>query len=407
MKYSRQIIYPIKYFLLIKNFLFQKDIKKTKEDFFLKIKKILNYECNFFFIGRARMGIYLLVNLFLDTKRPKVVMSPFTIPDVVNMVICAGGVPVFVDFVRKTTFLNLDQLEIFFKKGQCSILILTHYNINEKNYLIIRNLCTKYNIKLVEDCAISIGGKSNGVKIGTLCDGAIYSFSSFKFLNFFWGGVVYIKNNKLFEQVNNLTQSWKTLSFRDYLSPIISCLKFDFLTSSLIFNYFTFVFLQINLYKKKNLVNKQYADFKVGELDNTYYTLPSEVFYNELSRKIDNFYYFQEKRVKNSLIYYNLLRKFSIPHNISEDSIINSSCYNYLIYSENKKDLRVKLAKLGFDTGFSMYQNSHKFPSFSKFEGYSNEVDNLIDNSIVLPTHYLITEDYAEQLSRAILSNYP
>ena len=95
-------------------------------------------------------------------------MSPFTIPDVVNMVICAGGVPVFVDFVRKTTFLNLDQLEIFFKKGQCSILILTHYNINEKNYLIIRNLCTKYNIKLVEDCAISIGGKSNGVKIEPL-----------------------------------------------------------------------------------------------------------------------------------------------------------------------------------------------------------------------------------------------
>ena len=64
------------------------------------------------------------------------------------------------------------------------------------------------------------------------------------------------------------------------------------------------------------------------------------------------------------------------------------------------------MAKLGFDTGYSMYQNSHKFPSYSQFEGYSNEVDNLIENSIVLPTHYLITEDYAEKLSRAILSNY-
>ena len=31
-----------------------------------------------------------------------------TIPDVVNMVICAGGVPVFVDFEKKTTFLNFD-----------------------------------------------------------------------------------------------------------------------------------------------------------------------------------------------------------------------------------------------------------------------------------------------------------
>ena len=332
MKYSRQIIYPNNYCLIFKDFYKKKIINLAKDNLIKKIISILNYKSNFFFIGRARTGIYLLVKIFLEKKRPKVAMSPFTIPDVVNMVICAGGVPVFVDFEKKTTFLNFDQLETFFKKSQCSILILTHYNINEKNYLTIKNLCIKYNIKLVEDCAISIGGKSNGVKIGTLCDGAIYSFSSFKFLNFFWGGMVYIKNNQLFEHANNLTQYWKTLSFRDYLSPIISCLKFDFLTSSLIFNYFTFIFLQINLHKKKNLVNKQYADFKVGQLDKTYLSLPSEVFYNELLRKIDNFYYFQEKRVKNSLTYYNLLSKFSIPYNISEELIINSSCYNYLIY---------------------------------------------------------------------------
>jgi perosamine synthetase len=405
-KYSRQIIYPNNYFLIFKNFVEKNTTNTLKEILLKKIPKIFNYTNNYIFIGRARTGIFLLVKIFLKAKKPKVAMSPFTIPDVVNMVICAGGVPVFVDFEKKTTFLNLDQLEIIFKKNECSILILTHYNINEKNYLNIKNLCTNYNIKLVEDCAIAAGGASNGIKIGTLCDGAIYSFSSFKFLNFFWGGMVYIKNNQLFEQVNSLTKSWKTLSFIDYLSPIISSLKFDFLTSRLIFNYFTFNLLQINLHKSKNLVNKQYADFEVGKLNKTYFTLPSEVFYSELSRKIDNFYSFQEKRVKSSLIYYNLLSKFSVPYNISEDLIINSSCYNYLIYSENKKALRVKLAKLGFDTGFSMYQNSHKFPNYSQFDGYSDEVDNLIENSIVLPTHYLITEKYAEQLSQAILSNY-
>ncbi len=406
MKHSRQIIYPNNYFLIFKDF-FKKNIEtSTKENLLKKISKILNYKNNFIFLGRARTGIFLLVKIFLETKRPKVLMSPFTIPDVVNMVICAGGIPVFIDFQKKTTFLNLDQLESFLKKNQCSILILTHYNINENNYLVIKNLCTNYNIKLIEDCAISIGGSSNALNVGSLCDGAVYSFSSFKFLNFFWGGLIYVKNNRHFEKIQQLTKHWKTLSFRDYLSPIISCLKFDFLTSSMIFNYFTFNLLQINLYKKKNLLNKRYADFEVGKLNQTYFTLPSEVFYNELSRKIDNFYSFQESRVKNSLIYLNSLSKFSIPYNISEDLIVNSSCYNYLIYSENKNDLRIKLAKKGFDTGFSMYQNSHKFISYSQFEGYSDEVENLIENSIVLPTHYLITEKYAEQLSQAILSNY-
>jgi dTDP-4-amino-4,6-dideoxygalactose transaminase len=406
MKHSRQIIYPINYFLIFKDF-FKKNKNSVKEILLKKITKILHYKNNCFFVGRARSGIYLLVKFFLEFNRPKVAMSPFTIPDVVNMVICAGGIPVFVDFEKKTTFLNVNQLEFFFKKNDCSILILTHYNINEKNYLVIKNLCTKYNVKLIEDCAISMGGKSNEVvNIGSLCDGAVYSFSSFKFLNFFWGGLVYLKDDMDFDKIKYITKSWKFLSFKDYLPSVISCIKFDIFTSNYIFNYFTFNVLQTTLNKNQNLVNKQYADFEVGKLDHTYFTLPSEVFYNELFRKIDNFYFFQEKRLKNSLIYYNLLSKFSIPYNISEELIINSSCYNYLIYSENKKNLRVKLAKLGFDTGFSMYQNSHKFPRFSKFEGYSNEVDNLIDNSIVLPTHYLITENYARQLSQAVLSNY-
>jgi len=405
-KYSRQIIYPNNYFLIFKDFL-KKNKSSIKKDLLLKIFKILNYKNNLIFIGRARAGIYLLVKIFLDIKRPKVLMSPFTIPDVINMVICAGGIPIFVDFEQKTTFLDINQIEFFFKKKDCSTLLLTHYNINEKNYLIIKNLCTKYNVKLIEDCAISMGGKSNKeTNIGSLCDGAVYSFSSFKFLNFFWGGLVYVKHDEDFQKINYITKYWKTLSFRDYLSPIISCMKFDFATSGLIFNFFTFNFLQTNLNKNQNLINKQYADFEVGKLDSTYFTLPSEVFYQELFRKIDNFFFYQEKRVNNSLIYHNYLSKISIPYDITKNLINNSSCYNYLIYSENKKALRVKLAKLGFDTGFSMYQNSHKFPSYAKFEGYSNEVDNLIENSIVLPTHYLITEKYAEQLSQAILSNY-
>jgi perosamine synthetase len=406
MKFSRQVIYPVNYFSILKDFIISKNNILTKDKLLDSVMKILNYKKNCLFIGRARTGIFLAIKIFIDNNRPKVIMSPFTIPDVVNMVICAGGIPVFVDFEKKTTFVNINQLKSFFSENKSSIFILTHYNINEKNYKIIRNLCDQYNIKLIEDCAISMGGKSNAENIGSLCDLAIYSFSSFKFINFFFGGLIYVKDDKIFKKIQNLIKSWKLLSFKDYLLPLINCLKFDLATSRLIFSSFVFNFLKINQNKKKNLVEKKYTDFEIGNLNRTYYSLPSEVFYHELSRKIDNFYSFQKTRVKNSLIYFNLLSKFSVPYNISENLIINSSCYNYLIYSKNKTDLRIKLAKLGFDTGFSMYQNSHKFPSYSQFEGYSNEVDNLIDNTIVLPTHYLITEKYAEQLSKAILSNY-
>jgi hypothetical protein len=47
---------------------------------------------------QARVGIHLaLKSLIRRSGRRKVILSPYTIYDVVNMVISAGGIPVFVD----------------------------------------------------------------------------------------------------------------------------------------------------------------------------------------------------------------------------------------------------------------------------------------------------------------------
>src|SRR3954470_7659793 len=47
----------------------------------------------------ARVGIYFAVKALIKPSQ-KVIMSPYTIADVVNMVICAGGNPVFADIER-------------------------------------------------------------------------------------------------------------------------------------------------------------------------------------------------------------------------------------------------------------------------------------------------------------------
>src|SRR4051812_2612071 len=44
----------------------------------------------------ARTGIYLALKCLIRPGQ-KVILSPYTIAEVVNMVICAGGVPVFAD----------------------------------------------------------------------------------------------------------------------------------------------------------------------------------------------------------------------------------------------------------------------------------------------------------------------
>jgi dTDP-4-amino-4,6-dideoxygalactose transaminase len=61
-------------------------------------------------VGRARAGIYLLARHAVRSERPRVLMSPFTIPDVVNMVALAGAEPVFYDFEPSSTACSLASL---------------------------------------------------------------------------------------------------------------------------------------------------------------------------------------------------------------------------------------------------------------------------------------------------------
>src|SRR5580700_1237768 len=50
---------------------------------------------------QARMGIYYAMKQLVKPGQ-KVVLSPYTIADVINMVICAGARPVFCDIERET-----------------------------------------------------------------------------------------------------------------------------------------------------------------------------------------------------------------------------------------------------------------------------------------------------------------
>ena len=396
----KQIINKIFYGKIFYNFLFNKKFEKY-DLLFKKLKNILELNENIIFLGRARTGIYLAVKQFLNKEKPKVLMSPFTIPDVINMVKCAGGTPFFLDFDAYSTFINIEELNQVLEKKECSVMILTHYNINEKNYERISNLCKKYDVSLVEDCAISLGGKANNLPVGKLSDAAIFSFSAFKFLNFFYGGLIVFKKESNYEKIKNEIKNWKKLSFIDYLEPIINTLKFQILTSKLFYTLISKIFYLFFFNFTSN--KKKYISFEFDKMNESYFKLPADPFYFEINKKIDFFRSLQDHRRKISKIYLEKLNTITIPNNLSIDEIDNSSCYNYIVIVKNKLALRKKLASEGIDLGFSMYPNCHLNKQYENIKGKSYNVNFLVNNSIFLPTHHLINESYARKISEKIL----
>ena len=76
-------------------------------------------------VPMARVGIYLTVKALIRPGQ-KVVMSPYTIADVVNMVVCAGGVPVFADVEPNTCNIAAEQVERLVD-ADTGLVLATHF----------------------------------------------------------------------------------------------------------------------------------------------------------------------------------------------------------------------------------------------------------------------------------------
>jgi dTDP-4-amino-4,6-dideoxygalactose transaminase len=145
----KQIIYPINY---IKIFFSIFSINNPTISFLKKIRKIIYYKNkNFFLLGRARSGIFIAVKESISIEKRIILLSPFTIPDVVNLVLKSGGIPKFFDYKKETLDIcNFSLLDLVYKhKTKIAAIIITHYQFNQINYKKIYSICKKKNISYI------------------------------------------------------------------------------------------------------------------------------------------------------------------------------------------------------------------------------------------------------------------
>ena len=91
-------------------------------------------------VPMARVGIFLLVKHFLKKGRNEVILSPYTIADVINMVIAAGGKPVFADIDRKTCNIDESKINSLITENTC-LVMATHFYGKVCNFNKLRSFC--------------------------------------------------------------------------------------------------------------------------------------------------------------------------------------------------------------------------------------------------------------------------
>jgi len=377
------------YFKVLLSFIFNQG-KEYKKIFLQKLKDFLHTD-NLLVTSQGRVAAYNIFKVIISDKKNEILISPYTLTEVVNAILYAGGKPIYVEINLKTGL----PLEVDLDKKineKTAGLVLTHLFSNKKNILEFNKRYQK-KLVIIEDVAINFGAKIDQKKfLGTIFDYGFYSFGVMKNLCTFHGGAIFSRDKDMLNLIEENLK--KNIDYPIILSLklFFFCILIDVMYSKYIYNYFTHYILKLSL---KNLDRLMYP----GVYPKLPSIIPKHYYYkfqkNFAIAGIENLKVLNQKidqRIKNVKLYEKYLID-DLKLNIYDFYNINSFLEYPILLNKNKnKFLSEKLLAIGYDVRHTWYVNSARFIKMdSKFNNLVIS-DKLHESVLSLPTHNRINE---------------
>jgi dTDP-4-amino-4,6-dideoxygalactose transaminase len=118
-----------------------------------------------------------------------VLSNAFTLAPVPGAIDNAGGKPVLVEIDRNYC-VDLAHLETMMQQSQARFFMLSHMRGHIADMDAVVDLCARYAVTLIEDCAHTMGASWNGKKSGSFGKLACFSTQTYKHLNSGEGGLL-------------------------------------------------------------------------------------------------------------------------------------------------------------------------------------------------------------------------
>lgn len=175
-------------------------------------------------VSNATAGLHL-ASLCLLEKGDKVLTTPNSFLATSNSILYVGAIPIFVD-IKDDGNIDLDLCEEYLKKdSSIKAIYVVHFSGKMLNQDKLKYLKEKYNIKILEDCAHSIGSEfidsnNNIIKSAssTYSDCSILSFHPVKQLTTGEGGAITTNDKNLYEKLLKLRSHGMTRNSNDFVN---------------------------------------------------------------------------------------------------------------------------------------------------------------------------------------------
>ncbi|MDP2736807.1 MAG: aminotransferase class I/II-fold pyridoxal phosphate-dependent enzyme [bacterium] len=370
-----------------------------------KLREYFNVKHAYAF-DSGRSALYYGLKALGVGGNDEVLVQAYTCVVVINAIKFTGAKPIFIDIDDN---FNMDPASLEKRlSAKSKIIIIQHTFGQPANLTRLLEIAKKNNLKIIEDCAHSLGARYDHKLTGTFGQIGMLSFGSDKIISCARGGALITADDEIGNKIKNL--SWQ-LPRPKLLKTLQHLMHFPiFYIAKPIYHLIIGKFILI-LAKKLNIFNKIiYRKEKAGEQVNFYPAKLANGLAHILCRQIDEIEQLNTHRRNISKIYHQKINNFNInsPWRDNEINLENNACLRYPLLTKNPIKLLAYTKKHEIILGDWYNQTiAPKDINLNKTGYMANQcpkAEKLASQSINLPTDRHITNEQADKIIKTINS---
>ena len=375
-------------------------------------------------LSSCRMSVYFLLKAMNLNRGDEVLLTPITVPDIVNAIHVLGLKPVFVDMVSEAHNIDLIDLE---KKinNKSKVLLITYLSGFVPDIDKIVTLATKYDLLLIEDITQNYGATYKQRILGTFGVASVGSFSPSKTLSSLGGGFIITNDKELFQWIRRLCENQLIPPSRVYLLlHILFSILVNISTSNSLFSYVLYYILLIKSYaetgrnKPERILSENRLPYKLpggynfnplvlrDEMPRDAFTFFTDIQSHIALKTFDQMEDGNKKRRQLAEVLSSLLNDKTDGFMIFRSAQVECRdvFWHYVIKIPKEKniDFRRFLLKRGIDTtGYELRLCSHE----PVFEDYFDETPGALqiyESAVFLPIHPSFSEKQMARVAGAV-----
>ena len=321
-------------------------------------------------VNSGSSAIHLALKILNFKKNSEVIVPCLNFGTAISSLLFCNLKPILVDVNVNTLQINENLIEKKINSKTKAIMVPNLIG-NIPNWQFIKKIANKYNLKIIEDSADTLGAKINGKSTGVYSDFSITSFYGSHIISCAGNGGMLLLNNKKNYKKALILRSWGRLS---------STLK----NSEDIKKRLNINLMGVN-YDRKFVFAEAGFNFEPNELGATF-GLQQLLKFNKFQKIRNSNFNFHQK-------FFSKLNNYFIPIKIDNKIKTNFLAYPIIIKQNkkfNRKKLQIFLEKNNIQTRPIFSGNILRHPGFKNLINKNNKIKNFPNSDYIMRNGILI-----------------